>query len=81
MGNSTGPLEDRKSEKRLTEIKRVWGHGSEGQGDKCYRASRPVYTDVQKTPGECRSCDNNEWLGKGKVERLKGSKEIIRNMP
>lgn len=67
----------------VIEIKRKWAHGDQGIGEKCHRKDKPIYTDVNKAPGVCRSpwCDNDEWLAKGRVFRTKDEKKIVREVP
>jgi hypothetical protein len=72
-------MEDVIRERPVIERKREWKHGAGGLGADCPRSRKPVYTDPQKLPDQCRdwACRNDEWRSRGIVERDANSREIL----
>ena len=71
--------DDTVREKPSLERKHEWEHGREGEGEKCGRYNKKVYTNPGTAPGTCRQydCNNTEYYSKGIVIREKGTKEIV----
>jgi hypothetical protein len=72
-----------KREPPVIERKREWEHGTEGR-EGCQRRKQPIYTDPNSIPGPCGrdnpfayGCGGKEWVSKGIVQRIKGSKQIV----
>ena len=73
------PGEDIKRETPVIERKREWAHGDQGMGKNCGRANRPVFTDPNRVPKQCRDyyCTNEDWHSKGIVTRDAKTKKLL----